>query len=327
MSSILGSLLVILVYGPLMAFWWNFNALGGDRKLFSSSSARMISGLVAGSLMIPLSFLFYGFPVISGDVVWTLLIAIVCNVGVAYSYVAAARKGGAAIGPHVGVFGPIIALFAGKVILNEWPNTIALLGISITLIGVLVLHKDPQNPSLWGSLKKIIKEWRDWLVYAILLAIVSGIVVPFDKINIEHTNAMFAPGVTQLFGWGFTYLVIMLVEKRGKFGQIQLQEPEKLQISKNLSKIEEFFVKRKFLLLLLIGLCFGIANLSQGIAYTLLPTAVVVTTLKKSDALISVILVLFLFKCNRDKKPFRWIGAIVILFGLVLVGLSNLFLI
>ena len=276
-----------------MGLWWNLQTVLMKDGI-SPYLVRMISGFMAGILLIPLSFLVYGVPNFSVAFLGSICVAIGLNVVIAYCFVAAAQKNGAAIGSHVQVFGPIVSLFVGKMLLSEFPNVIGILGMFITLIGLYFFQK--------GPIKKMFLEWKSWLGYAVLLAFCSGFAVPFDKINILLTNSMLAPGLTLFFGWGMFYLFAYIVANKKKKQVI-------------------IWNRKTVLSMILLGLFFGVANMFQGLAYKLVPTAAMVGVLKRTDGLWTVLFCLTLFKQNS--KPFRVIGAVIIFVGLVIMGLSN----
>ncbi|MEK9182885.1 MAG: DMT family transporter [Patescibacteria group bacterium] len=308
---LLGFVFVIFGYGALMGLWWNIQKIILNKGV-NSSVIRAVSGLVAGIMLISLSFVFYGIPTgfFSIKILGSFFIAVVLNIIIAYCWFGALEKTDPAVGPQVQVFGPIITLFVGKLLLNEMPNISGVIGIFVTLFGVYAFYKESNNSSVTGPIKRIIREWKDWLVFAIIAGVSAGISVPFDKLNILHTNSMLAPGITLLVGWGLFYTV---------YGWLRPTRPEVV-----LTEKKSLVWKQETIWLLAIaGLCFGIANGFQGVAYTLIPTAVVVGTLKRIDALWSIFFVLIVFKQNT--RPFRISGAIIIFIGIVIMGISNLY--
>lgn len=307
---LLGFIFVIFGYGALMGLWWNIQKIILNKGV-NSSIIRAVSGLMAGTVLISLSFVFYGIPtgLFSIKIIGSFFIAIILNIIIAYCWFGALEKTDPAVGPQVQVFGPIITLFVGKLLLNEMPNILGIIGIFVTLFGVYVFYKEAKDSSIVGPIKRIIREWKDWLVFAIIAGVSAGISIPFDKLNILHTNSLLAPGVTLLVGWGLFYAV---------YGWLR---PTKLEIV--LRKQENLVWKQKTIWLLAVaGLCFSVANGFQGVAYTLIPTAVMVGTLKRIDALWSIFFVLIVFKQNT--RPFRISGAIIIFAGIIIMGISNL---
>ncbi len=304
-----GFIYVIFGYGSLMGLWWNIQKIVMDKGV-SSSVVRMVSGLTAGLILIPLSFIFYDVSqsFFSVNVLGSFFIAILLNIVIAYCWVKTIEKTDSALGSQVQVFGPIVTLFVGKILLNELPNIWGVIGIFVTLFGVYVFYnKETADHSFMGPIKRLIRERKDWLIFALIAGICAGIAVPFDKLNIISTNSMLAPGITLFLGWGLFYAF---------WGWLQSKKTISLEK-------KDFVWRRKTIgLLIIIGLCFGIANGFQGIAYTLIPTAVMVGALKRIDSLWAVFFVLVVFKQNT--RPFRVGGAVLIFIGILIMGASNL---
>lgn len=311
LKILLGFTAVIVGYGGLMGLWWNIQKIILNKGV-NSSIIRAVSGLMGGAILIFLSFVFYGIPtaLFSIKILGSFFVVVALNVIIAYCWFGALEKTDPAVGPQVQVFGPIITLFVGKLLLNEMPNTLGIIGIFVTLFGVYVFYKETKDSSVTGPIKRIIREWRDWLIFAIIAGVSAGIAVPFDKLNILYTNSLFAPGINLLVGWGLFYAV---------YGWLRPTRPEVILTEK---KGLVWKQKMVWLLVAAAGLCFGIANGFQGVAYTLIPTAVMVGTLKRIDALWSIFFVLVIFKQNT--RPFRISGAIIIFIGIVIMGVSNL---
>lgn len=309
LKPLLGFIFVIFGYGALMGVWWNVQKIVMNKGV-NSAVVPMMSGLTAGLVLIPSSFIFYGVPrdFFSINILGGFFVVVLLNIIIAYCWTRAVEKTDPVAGSQVQVFGPIVALFVGKLLLNELPNIWGIIGIFVTLSGVYAFYKETTDPSFTGPIKRLIREWKEWLIFALIAGICAGIAIPFDKLNIISTNSMLAPGITLFCGWGLFYAI---------FGWLQ---SKKRTIS---SEEKEFVWQRKTIWLLIsLGLCFGIANGFQGIAYTLIPTAVMVGTLKRIDALWAVFFVLTIFKQNT--RPFRVSGAVLIFIGTLIMGASNL---
>lgn len=283
----------------LSGLWWV-----GQRWLFQRQVSKPVvmfaSGCGAG-LMIIFSLFWLGLPELSPGVIWLFLLEAVLTGIVIYCFTSAVEKSEASLAASVTVFAPVLIVITGYFLLGELPSVLKIVGIVIILVGTYVMNLVPGARSWVDPLRVVWRRRGSWLWYAVAAAVAASVAIPLEKRLVLATNNFFAPGVYLLLGtgvyWGFVGWW------RGSFREMW-QKPGR-------SRILPWLV--------LVGMCFGLANASQAAAFYF-ELAAPVAALKRLDGVVAVLLGwLWLRETNiRSRLP----GMVLIAIGALLIGIG-----
>ncbi len=307
--------LLVLVYAVLMSFWWVgmklLMQMESKGVLFPNNLIRLASGLGAG-LLIPYSLVRNGgwsyVQKIPVEYWGWLTVTVMLNVGIAYCWIKAMQKSVASIAVHVTLLSPVVAIGTASLLgTDKWPSFLGFLGIVSVLFGLYVLHYDPRQYGmrLIGPWQEIWQKRGEWLWYALTVALLAGFSIPIDKTCVILTDCAFAPGMTLFLAWGLFFGV--LAWSSGDY-----------------QSVRQFRLVPVLLGLVIVGICFGVANAFAAEAYRF-QHAAVVASLKRLDAPFTVLWA-FVFLSREERQhgyfPCRIIGSSVAFLGALLIGLD-----
>ncbi len=305
------------VYALLMSFWWftmkRLFSLGGAEDQGSLSTVvKSVSGLGAGALVMAAlwknGFGHYVHSVPASFWGW-LAATIVLNIFIAHFYVKAMEKSVASVAVHVTALAPIVAIGTAWFFLDkELPGPVGVVGIVTVLIGLYVLHFNPRHYgfNLVGPVVEVWQKRGSWLWYALGVAMFAGCSLPIDKKCVLLGDHLIAPGLTLLIAWGVFWGGKSVVA--GDWRRVALLPRRKVLFT-----------------LLVIAMCFGVANGFQAAAYYY-GFAASVGSLKRLDAPLTVLWAwLFLRKEERSEGhfAFRIAGSLIAFTGALLIWLDG----
>ena len=288
----------IFGYAVFSGLWWI-----SQRYLLTvgvpKSVVLFFSGLSV-SLLLIFSFIKYGLPNLSFELVSLVIVNIILGIIISYCYLSVLSKNEASLAVSVTAFAPILVIVTGYFILGEKVGIVTSLGIVTILIGTYVMNVSKEK-SLYQSLKQIWHNRSSWLWYAIFAAIASSFAIPIEKHLIGLSNFLFPAGMQLFFGWGIFWGIWMMYKKEYKFNI-------KLPLS------------RVVAVCIIIGIFFAIANAFQGLAYYY-GFAASVGALKRLDGVVTVILASLILK--EENIHYRLIGIFIVAIGACLIAFGK----
>ena len=278
-------------------------AIGAAR--LSKISITFLSSVIASAVLLALSGLVVGFPVIQPGFWLAILITSILNV-VAFPIMLRAYS----LGEFSSVYSmilltPVFLVFTSFVFLNEVPTSLGLIGVVLTVIGLSVVTVSGHRHSQVSDFKN-----GNWLL--ILVALIWSVTVNFDKLSARYTDAFFAPAVS--FGiLALCFAAYLLVRHRSLLVRTYktpgIEEPVAPSGS----------IKASLLIVLLLGLSLALGNILHNSAL-LNGSASYTIAIKRTGVLFGVIWGWLFFKeKNIARKVF---GAAIAIGGVVLSLLS-----
>lgn len=225
-----------------------------------------------------------------------LLVTVPAGVLATVFYMKAIKLSDISLMSPLAALSPMLVLISAPFIVAEFPGVWGFLGIMITTVGIYVLKLDKKSK---GYLKpfKAIKE-ESGVKYMLVMLLLYSLAAPVDKIGVEASSAI-------------VYSLALHI------GQLLFLTP--LMFYKEDSWFVEIKNNRKSIFS--IGFLSGVASVLQmtALTYTLV---VYVITVKRSGILFSVLAGHFLF--DEENIFERFLGAIIIVVGLLLIALSSI---
>lgn len=205
----------------------------------------------------------------------------------------ALKKGDLSLLSPIQTVTPLMVLIISILFLSESPGPVGLAGIALVVIGGIYLDKDP-NEKLIAIMKRIVS-YKPALL-AVLAAALYALAAVFDKSGLKLTSA----GLWALYVYSFITILLtpLIIIRKGK-GLKNLGKNKTLLISSTV-----FSVGAVYLQLLAIQ--------TKYVSYVL--------SIKRLSSLIAVLLAYFVLK--EKKALFRLRGAIIMVIGAILIGLS-----
>lgn len=193
-------------------------------------------------------------------------------------------------------FTPLFLLITSPVIVHEFPSISGLIGIILIILGSYILNLKERHGGHLAPLKALIKENgpRLMLVVAFIWSITSNI----DKIGVKNSSPVFWVIANSIF-WATVLCPIMLLKSKKAVRNI----PANLKT------------------LIPIGIFAGLGGIAQMTAINLALVAYVIS-IKRTSAIISVLLGYFIFKEKNIKE--RLIGAIIMIIGVLFITLVKM---
>jgi len=205
----------------------------------------------------------------------------------------ALRKGDLSLLSPIQTVTPLMVLIISIFFLAETPGPIGLIGIILVVVGGIYLDKDPKE-KLSTILKRIVT-YRPALL-AVLAAALYALAAVFDKGGLELTTASL--WALYVYSFIFIFLTPVVIIRKAK-GLKNLTKDKSL-----LAASAIFSVGAVYLQLLAIQ--------TKYVSYVL--------SIKRLSSLIAVLLAHFVLKEKR--ALFRLRGAVVMVIGAILIGLS-----
>lgn len=200
------------------------------------------------------------------------------------------------VAPILGIT-PIFVVLTSWIILREFPTTLGLIGIAITVFGVYIVGLKRSD---MGNLKFFVKPWSRLAQskgarFALLVAVLASVALNFDKLTILHSNPMM-----RSFAVFFTVAVVVWSWSvwRGRWKDLD---------------------KRYFLPLFGVGVLIGLSDVLMGwgfmFAFGIVPY---VASLKRFQLVVTTILAgIFL---REGDWGFRLAASAIIVAGLALLA-------
>lgn len=205
----------------------------------------------------------------------------------------ALKKGDLSLLSPIQTVTPLMVLVISIFFLAESPGPIGLAGIGLVVVGGIYLDKDPKEK--FSSIIKRIFTYRPALL-AVLAALLYALAAVFDKGGLELTTA----GLWALYIYSFIFIFLTLVVIFRKAKGIRKLGNNKIL----LSSATIFSIGAVYLQLLAIQ--------TKYVSYVL--------SIKRLSSLIAVLLAHYVLKEKR--ALFRLRGAIIMVIGAILIGLS-----
>ncbi|MEK7640421.1 MAG: DMT family transporter [Patescibacteria group bacterium] len=268
----------------------------------SKISITFLSSLTASSILLVLSGLVIGIPVIQPGFWLAIFITSILN-AIAFPIMLKAYS----LGEFSTVYSmilltPVFLVFTSFIFLGETPSLSGLIGVILTVIGLSVVtlsgHKHTQVPDF----KK-----GNWL--GVLVALIWSVTVNFDKLSARYADAFFAPAVS--FGiLAICFAVYLLIRHRSLLVRTykipEIEEPGPPDGS----------VRTGLLIVLLLGLSLALGNILHNSALLHGPASYTIAV-KRTGVLFGVIWGWLFFKeKNIARKVF---GAAIAIGGVVLI--------
>ena len=205
----------------------------------------------------------------------------------------ALKKGDLSLLSPIQTVTPLMVLVISIFFLSETPGPIGLVGIGLVVVGGIYLDKDPKE-NITSIMKRIVS-YRPALL-AVLAAILYALAAVFDKGGLELTTA----GLWALYIYSFIFIFLtpVVIFRKAK-GIKQLGNNKTL-----LASAAVFSIGAVYLQLLAIQ--------TKYVSYVL--------SIKRLSSLIAVLLAHYVLKEKR--ALFRLRGAIIMVVGAILIGLS-----
>lgn len=211
-------------------------------------------------------------------------------------YMRAIKKSEISLVVPMTAFTPLFLLVTSPFILGEFPSTYGVIGIVLIVLGSYMLHIKERNHGLLGPIKALINEEGTKLM--LIVAFIWSITSTFDKIGVVNSSPVF----WLVANYGLMTLLV-------------------LPITLYKSKIENLrLIKTHAKQLFLMGFFGALVSIFQMIAITLTLVTYVVS-IKRTNAVISVLFGHFVFKENHIKE--RLIGVIIMVIGVIIIALFN----
>lgn len=205
----------------------------------------------------------------------------------------ALKKGDLSLLSPIQTVTPLMVLVISIFFLAESPGPIGLAGIGLVVVGGIYLDKDPKEK--FSSIIKRIFTYRPALL-AVLAALLYALAAVFDKGGLELTTA----GLWALYIYSFIFIFLTPIVIFRKAKGIRKLGNNKIL----LSSATIFSIGAVYLQLLAIQ--------TKYVSYVL--------SIKRLSSLIAVLLAHYVLKEKR--ALFRLRGAIIMVIGAILIGLS-----
>lgn len=205
----------------------------------------------------------------------------------------ALKKGDLSLLSPIQTVTPLMVLVISIFFLSESPGPVGLAGITLVVIGGIYLDKDPKEKI--SSIMKRIVTYRPALL-AVLAAGLYALAAVFDKSGLQITSA----GLWALYVYSFIFIFLtpVVIYQKGRGLKNLTQNKSLLGLS------AVFSVGAVYLQLLAIQ--------TKYVSYVL--------SIKRLSSLIAVLLAHYVLKEKR--ALFRLRGAIIMVIGAILIGLS-----
>lgn len=223
---------------------------------------------------------------------WIILTALSAAAGGVIILVALKRGDLSLLSP-IQTITPLMVLIISIFFLAERPGIVGLLGIIMVVIGGIFLDKDPKEKI--GTILKRIVTYKPALL-AVLAAILYALAAVFDKAGLELTTA----GLWALYVYSFVFIFLtpLVIYQKGR-GLKKLSENKSLVIATSIFSVGAIYLQL-------------LAIQTKYVSYVL--------SIKRLSSLIAVLLAYFVLKEKR--ALFRLRGAIIMVVGAILIGLS-----
>lgn len=205
----------------------------------------------------------------------------------------ALKKGDLSLLSPIQTVTPLMVLIISIFFLAESPGPIGLLGILLIVVGGIYLDKDP-NEKLSSIMRRIVS-YKPALL-AVLAAALYALAAVFDKSGLQLTTASL--WALYIYSFIFIFLTPLVLIRKGR-GLKKLGDNKTLLLSSAV-----FSVGAVYLQLLAIQ--------TKYVSYVL--------SIKRLSSLIAVILAHYVLKEKR--ALFRLRGAIIMVIGAILIGIS-----
>ncbi len=275
-------------------------AIGAGR--LSKISITFLSSLTASLILLALSGLVIGVPVIQSGFWLAILITSILN-AIAFPIMLKAYS----LGEFSTVYSmilltPVFLVFTSFFFLREVPTLPGLVGVVLTVVGLSVVtlsgHRHTQVPDF----KK-----GNWL--GILVALIWSVTVNFDKLSARYADAFFAPAVS--FGiLALCFASYLLIRHRS----LLVRAPRLPDIEEPMPPAGS--IKTGLLIVLLLGLSLALGNILHNSAL-LHGSASYTIAIKRTGVLFGVIWGWLFFK--EKNIAGKALGAAIAIGGVVLI--------
>ena len=205
----------------------------------------------------------------------------------------ALKKGDLSLLSPIQTVTPLMVLIISIFFLAESPGPIGLLGILLIVVGGIYLDKDP-NEKLSSIMRRIVS-YKPALL-AVLAAALYALAAVFDKSGLQLTTASL--WALYIYSFIFIFLTPVVLARRGQ-GLKKLGDNKTLLISSAVFSVGAIYLQL-------------LAIQTKYVSYVL--------SIKRLISLIAVILAYYVLKEKR--ALFRLRGAIIMVIGAILIGIS-----
>lgn len=197
---------------------------------------------------------------------------------------------------------PVFLLFTSFLFLGEAPSVIGIVGVVLTILGLLMVTRSNHEHAAVPDFKK-------GNLLGITVALLWSVSVNFDKLAVLHSDQFFAPAIANLF-ISFGYFVYLLIKQRKLLVKIKLPEN---------SNGNNRFVLSGMLLLFLLGLVMALSNVLHNSAL-LAGLASYTIAVKRMGVLFGVFWGWLFFKEKNIAK--KILGAVIAISGVIAILFS-----
>lgn len=228
-----------------------------------------------------------------GNAVWLILLTAAFVAAAGVILLLSLKKGDLSLIAPIQTITPLIILVIAIFFLSEAPKPIGLLGIIMIILGGIILDKDPKE-SLKSIMSRIVS-YKPALL-AVAAAGLYALASVFDKAGLKLVTI----GVWFFYVYLFTFLLllpIVLVKKRREF--VNLKKNKALIVGTTIFSVAAIYLQL-------------LALKSAMVTYVL--------SIKRLSSVFAVLLA-YLF-LNEKRALLRFRGAIIMVIGAILIGLS-----
>lgn len=205
----------------------------------------------------------------------------------------ALKKGDLSLLSPIQTVTPLMVLVISVFFLSERPGIVGLIGIILVVIGGILLDKNPKEK--YGTIMKRIVTYKPALL-AVLAAALYALAAVFDKNGLQLTTASL--WALYVYSFIFIFLTPVVIYQKGK-GLRNLGDNKLLVFASAVFSVGAIYLQL-------------LAIQTKYVSYVL--------SIKRLSSLIAVLLAYFVLK--EKKALFRLRGAIIMVIGAILIGLS-----
>lgn len=205
----------------------------------------------------------------------------------------ALKKGDLSLLSPIQTVTPLMVLVISVFFLSERPGIVGLIGIILVVIGGILLDKNPKEK--YSTIMKRIVTYKPALL-AVLAAALYALAAVFDKNGLQLTTASL--WALYVYSFIFIFLTPVVIYQKGK-GLKKLGDNKLLVFASAVFSVGAIYLQL-------------LAIQTKYVSYVL--------SIKRLSSLIAVLLAYFVLK--EKKALFRLRGAIIMVIGAILIGLS-----
>lgn len=249
--------------------------------------------LFALPILLPILF-FIDIPKLNSEFFTALVIGGILNLIVTVIYIKSIKISDLSLTLPMISFTPLFLLITSPLILGEFPNGFAVIGILLIILGAYVLNLDTKKYGLLEPFKALLRNSGTRLM--LLAAFLWSISANFDKIGINNSSPLI---------W------VIFIDLFISVGMIPIV------FFKSRKKVKE--MKKGIYILLSVGVLGAVSLIFQMAALELTMVSYVIA-IKRTSILFAIFFSYFLFREEKIKE--RFLGALIMVLGVAVIAVT-----